>query len=161
PTGSGTAGNNMVQISGAEYDNHQIGGDGNVTRRIVSVDSNSANNRITTFLYDFRNRQTAIDGEIDLYQQRYFDNLNHIIKLERYDSNTLGHLIGRSETLFDDRSRVFRSIRYAVNPTSGAVGNALIENTWYDEVGHVLKSLSSGSQLFTKIRYDSLERTVI
>src|SRR5206468_6664255 len=37
----------------------------------------------------------------------------------------IGNLIARSETKFDDRGRVYQTIRYAVNVATGIVGNAL------------------------------------
>jgi hypothetical protein len=40
----------------------------------------------------------------------------------------IGNLIARSETKFDDRGHVYQTIRYAVNVTTGIVGNALTEN---------------------------------
>ena len=45
-----------------------------------------------------------------------------------------------------------------VDPTTGVVGNALTDNTWYDPAGNVLKSLPAGSQLFTKSVYDGVGR---
>jgi hypothetical protein len=58
----------------------------------------------------------------------------------------------------DDRGRIYRTIRYAVTPSTGAVGNSLTDNTWFDAAGNVLKSFPSGSKLFTKFVYDSLGR---
>lgn len=37
-------------------------------------------------------------------------------------------------TLFDDRGRVHQTIRYAVDPPTGTVGNSLVDNIWYDSV---------------------------
>ena len=60
----------------------------------------------------------------------------------------------------DDRSRVYQTKRYAVNVDTGAVGNALVSNTWYDAAGNTVKQQSAGSQAFTKTVYDSLGRAV-
>ena len=38
------------------------------------------------------------------------------------------------------------------------MGNSLIDNTWFDPSGNVIKSLPAGSDLFTKTEYDGLSR---
>lgn len=52
----------------------------------------------------------------------------------------------------------YQTIRYAVDPSTGTVGNSLTDNTWYDAAGNAIKQLPSGSDLFTKTDYDSLGR---
>ncbi len=160
PTGSGPP-NNMVQISGLVYDNGLAGGESNVTSQTDYVDATGLNDRVTTFLYDFRDRQTDKDGEIDLYAKQYFDNLDRVFKKERYDTSLAGNLIMRSTTSRDDRGADFQSAVYAVDPTTGIVGNALLDNTWRDAAGNEVKSLPAGSQLFTKTTFDSLGRETV
>eukprot|EP00456_Euglypha_rotunda_P020876 TRINITY_DN180_c1_g1_i14.p1 TRINITY_DN180_c1_g1~~TRINITY_DN180_c1_g1_i14.p1 ORF type:complete len:586 (+),score=81.96 TRINITY_DN180_c1_g1_i14:65-1759(+) len=160
PTGGGVdPNNNMVIVTGNEYDDGLDGGDGNLTEMTQHVDASTT--RVTTMTYDFRNRGITTDGEIDYFQKVYYDNLNRVIKTERYDTTVSGHLIARSETKFDDLSRVYQSIRYAVDPSNGTVGNSLTDNTWFDAAGNVIKSLPAGSSLFTKNVIDSLERTSV
>jgi len=168
PTGGGASGNNMVQVTGLVYDNGLAGGDSNVTQQTAYVDATGTNDRVTTFLYDFRNRRTDTDGEIDFYQRVYYDNLDRTFQTDRYNTSPhsqgggggggVGNLIGRSLASYDDRSAVFQTARYAVDPSTGIVGNALTDNTWRDAAGNVLKSFPAGSQLATKIVYDSLGR---
>jgi len=160
PTGGGTSGNNMVQVSGVEYDANLPGGDSNATKQTACVDSNSANNRVTSFLYDFRNRRTATDGEIDFYEQVTYDNLDRVVRTDRRNTTSAGNLIARSETRFDDRSRVYQSVRYGVDPTTGIVGYGLTDNTWFDAAGNVIKSQPAGSSAFSKSTYDGLGRTL-
>lgn len=148
--------NNMVLATTSVYDEGQPGGDGKLTQQSQHVDASTT--RTTSFLYDWRNRQTAVDGEIDFYEQRCYDNLDRLLRTDRRHTTASGNLVARSETLYDDQSRVFRTIRYAVDPATGAVGNSLVDNTWYDASGNTLKSLPSGSRLFTKTVYDSLGR---
>lgn len=159
PSGGGSsASNNMVVISESEYDQGQDGGDGNLTRRTLHVDA--TNVRVTRFAYDWRNRSIETDGEIDYFEKRTYDNLNRLIKTERYNTTATGNLLSRAETLFDDRSRVYRTIQYGVNPSTGAVGNALTSNVWFDASGNAIQSLLAGSKLFTKTTYDSLGRSI-
>jgi hypothetical protein len=160
PSGGGAAGNNMVQVSGVEYDSNVAGGDANATKQIAYVDSTSANNRVTTFLYDFRNRRTATDGEIDVYEQVTYDNLDRVVRTDRRNTTSAGNLIARSEVRFDDRGRVYQMLRYGVDPTTGVVGSALTDNTWFDASGNVIKSQPAGSSAFTKSTYDGLGRTL-
>lgn len=114
--------------------------------------------RTTSYTYDFRGRRTATDGEEDLYEKTYYDNLNLVTKTERYDTTANGNLISRNETKYDSRGRDYQTKRYAVDPTTGTVGNALTDNTWYDAAGNVLKQHPAGSELFSKTEYDSLGR---
>jgi RHS repeat-associated protein len=158
PAGSGSP-NNMVQITGLVYDNGLVG-DSNVTRQTDFVDTTGLNDRVTSILYDFRNRRTDTDGEIDFYAKQYFDNLDRVYKKERYNTTLSGNLIGRSIANFDDRHRVFQTIRYAVDASTGVLGNSLTDNTWFDASGNSIKSLPAGSQLAKKTVIDSLGRSV-
>ncbi|MES2790054.1 MAG: RHS repeat-associated core domain-containing protein [Planctomycetota bacterium] len=159
PTGGGALGNNMVLVVENEYDNGVDGGDGNMTSQARYVDAMTK--RVTQYLYDWRDRQIAVDGEIDFYQQMVYDNLDRVLRTDRRDTTSSGHIVGRSETKYDDQSRVFRAIRYAVNPTTGAIGNSLTDNTWFDASGNVIKSKPAGSQIFIKTVYDSLGRATV
>ena len=114
--------------------------------------------RVTTFANDFRGRRIATDGEVDFYQKNTYDNLNRVTKVERYDTDEEGNLVDRTETKFDDRGRVYQRVQHGVDPTTGDVGNALIENAWHDDAGNVIKEQPAGSKLFTKTKYDGLGR---
>ncbi len=138
----------MVLVTQREYDNDADGGDGNLTEQTQHVDGTET--RVTSFSYDWRNRRTASDGEVDFYQKNYHDNLGRVTKTERYDTTSGGNLIARSETKYDDRGRVYQTVRYAVDPSTGTVGNSLTDNTWYDAAGNTIKQLPAGSKLFTK-----------
>ena len=156
PTGGGAVGNNMVQVTELEYDGGTAGGDNNLTKQTQYA--SASDTRITSFTYDWRNRNTDTDGEIDHFQKKYYDNLNRITKTELYNTTSAGNLIERSETKFDDLSRVYRTVLYGVDPSTGTVGNSLTSNTWYDAAGNVIKQLSAGSDLFIKKSYDSVGR---
>lgn len=160
PTGGGAdPDNNMVLVTSYEYDHGQAGGDGNLTEQTQHVDADTA--RVTQFVYDWRNRRTDTDGEIDFYEKLDYDNLDRVTKTERYDTTVEGNLIARSERKYDDRGRVYQTIRYGVDPSTGAVGNALVDHTWYDAAGNAIKSLPSGAKLFTKTLYDGLGRQTV
>jgi len=156
PTGGGATGNNMVLVTEHEYDGAGDGGDNNLTKQTQHVDATTT--RVTTHTYDWRNRRTDTDGELDYYEKTYYDNVDRTTKNERYDTTVNGNLVARSETKHDDRGRVYQSIRYGVNPSTGAVGNSLTDNAWYDPAGNTIKALPAGSKLFTKNVYDGLGR---
>jgi hypothetical protein len=84
---------------------------------------------------------------VDFYEKRTYDNLHRVTKVERYNTTANGNLIARSETKFDDRGRVYQTIRYGVNPSTGSVGNSLTDNTWHDAVGNVIKMLTASQLL--------------
>ncbi|MEX2119699.1 MAG: hypothetical protein WD847_08900 [Pirellulales bacterium] len=154
----GTSDANLVAVAEYEYDSGADGGDGNLTKETQHVDGNSANDRVTVHAHDWRNRRTSTDGEIDFYQKSYFDNFGRVVKSERYDTTSSGNLLARSETKYDDRGRVFRTVRYAVDPATGSVGNSLTDDTWYDAGGNVIKHFPAGSKAFSKSVFDGLGR---
>jgi RHS repeat-associated protein len=156
PSGGGAPGNNMVQVTANQYDNGLGGGDNNLTQVTQYVDASTM--RVTTLLYDWRERRTDTDGEVDFYEQRCYDNLDRVIRTDRRDTTAAGNLVGRSTTAYDDRGWVYQTVRYAVDPTTGIVGNGLTDNTWYDASGNIFKSQPAGSQLFTKKAYDGIGR---
>jgi len=114
--------------------------------------------RVTTHSYDFRGRRIATDGEVDFYEKRTYDNLDRVTKVDRHDTTSGGNLIARSETKYDDRGRIYQSVRHGVDPSTGTVGNALTDNTWFDAAGNVIKQQPAGSKLFMKTIYDGLGR---
>ncbi len=156
PTGGGAPGNNMVQISGMVYDGGSAGGDGNLTQGTEYVDASTT--RVTSYQYDFRNRRTVTDGEVDFYQEVTYDNLDHVVRADRRNTNSGGNLISRSETKFDNRGEVYQTIRFAVNPATGSIGNSLSDNTWHDAAGNAICSLPAGSQTFSKMVLDGINR---
>ena len=159
PTGGGATGNNMVVVSANQYDGGQPGGNGNLTQQTSHV--NSSDTRVTSFTYDFRNRRTTTDGELDYFEKTYYDNLNRVIKTERYNTDENGNLLARSETLYDDFNRVYRTLQYGVDPSTGQLeGGTLEDNNFYDAAGNLLKVEPSDIELYREFAYDSLNRVV-
>jgi RHS repeat-associated protein len=156
-SGSGT--DNMRTVTASVYDNGTAGGDGNLTQVTQYVDATTT--RVTSYTYDFRNRRLTTDGEVDYFQKLMYDNLDRVITVERYNTTAGGTLIGRSETKFDDLGRVYQTIRYAVNPSTGAVGNSLTDNQWYDAAGNDMKTLPAGAKFAAKTTYDGINRPLI
>ncbi|HUY35941.1 MAG TPA: hypothetical protein VMV69_24590, partial [Pirellulales bacterium] len=156
PTGGGAPGNNMVVVTENEYDGGMASGDGNMTQLTQHVDA--VTSRVTAFGFDWRNRQTVVDGEVDLYAVKTLDNLSRQFQLDRHDTTASGNLIARNQTNWDDRSRKFQSIVVGVDPSTGLTTNSLVGNFWFDPSGNPIKSLLSGSQLFAKSVFDGAGR---
>ena len=158
PTGGGIRPNNMVLVTENEYDAGCCRGSGNLTQVTQWVDANTS--RVTNYGYDWQNRRVVVEGEEGFYQKLYYDNLGNNIRTEQYDGGPTGNLIALSETAYDALGRVYQQTTYGVDPATGAIGNALTANTWYDLAGNVIKQQPAGSQGFTKTAYDSLGRVV-
>ena len=152
PTGGGAdPNNNMVLVTENQYDNGQAGGDGNLTRQTQYVSDSET--RVTDFTYDWRSRRTTTDGEMDFYEQVTYDNLDRAIETERYDTTSSGNLVSRQETLIDDRGRLYRMIRWAVDVSTGSVGNALVDDFWLDAADR--DELRRGQALYSVFRLNS------
>ena len=158
PTGGGASGNNMLLLSENQYDGGSDGGDGNLTRQTQHVDDTTT--RVTQYLYDWRNRQTAADGELDFYEQQFYDNLDRTVLAERRDGSASGQLLSRQEMLYDNRGRVYRTIRYGVDPNTGSVTGQQNQDQFYDAGGNVLRQEPAGAMEYQEFEYDSLGRRV-
>jgi RHS repeat-associated protein len=152
PGGSGGA-NNMRKIRTLAYDGGNDKGDGNLTQ--MTLHENASVNRVTGYGYDWRNRRTSVDGEIDFYEAYDHDNLDRVVKVERRNTTGGGALVSLAETFYDRLGRVYRTKQYS---SQGTGGPALTSDTWFDAAGNVIKQASPGSRLFQKSEYDSLNR---
>ncbi|MBN2579528.1 MAG: autotransporter-associated beta strand repeat-containing protein [Pirellulales bacterium] len=165
----GPADTDMVCTASYEYD-----ANGNVTQVTQHVDSDSDNDRITEYGYDWRNRlvTTLVDGgsgttHVYTFTQYSYDNLDRNTQTENYsdtdgDLATTGDqkLLTKSTTAYDARGRVYQTSTYSVDitQTPSVVGDALTSNAWYDAAGNVIKQQAAGSDTFTKYVYDGLGR---
>ncbi|MEZ5942930.1 MAG: RHS repeat-associated core domain-containing protein [Planctomycetaceae bacterium] len=151
---SGGGFDNMVVIATNVYDD-----DGNRTLQTLNVDGSTT--RVTVMGYDFRSRLTTIDGEVDYFEKRYYDNLSRMTQVDRYNTTAAGKLIAQQFTYFDDLSRVYKTVRKEVDPATGNTGNELVTLNWYDESGNLAKSQPSGSDLWSKTSYDGIGRQTV
>ena len=177
PTAGGT--NNMAQLVANQYDGGSDGGDGNLTQATRYVDSSTT--RVVRHGYTHRNnlRWTLVSegsGGRQTYTYNYYDNLDRITQTESYhdvdadgvyidddndgDGQNDDILLARDETSYDERGRVWQTTTHEVDPDDGSVGNSLVNKTWYDDAGNVVKSLPAGSSAFSKTVYDGLGRPV-
>jgi RHS repeat-associated protein len=154
PAGTGSP-NNMVKVSENQYDSGGIG-DGNLTQVTQYVSATSGDTRVTAYGYDFRDRRTSMTDATSRYTVYTLDNLDRLTQTQSYATNG-GTLIGQGQSNYDDRNRVYQQLTYAVDPSTGTVGNALIANNWYDYSGNLIQSIAAGDgQVFTKQTYNGV-----
>ena len=151
PTGGGASGNNMLLVTESSYDL-----DGRLTATTQHVSQTQT--RTTGFGYDWRGRRTSVTGELGLYEGATYDNLDRSVMTERYDGSASGRLLARSETAYDDRGRVYRTLRHAVDPATGAIGSSLVDNLWYDQSGNLVTREPDGVMSRSEFTYDPLGR---
>jgi hypothetical protein len=129
-------------------------GDGNLTA--ISQYAGSSDQRITLYGYDFRDRRTSMTDATSRYTVYTYDNMDRQTEVQSY-STSGGTLYAQGKTNYDDRGRVYQTLTYAVDPSTGTVGNALTSNSWYDPSGNLLQQIAQGAgTVFTKSSYNGL-----
>ncbi len=156
PTGGGASGNDMVLMVAMQYDGGSDGGDGNLTRQTEHVDASTT--RVTDYAYDWRNRQTETDGELDFFEKRVYDNLDRVTRVDRHDTNGSGNLVSRHDTAFDNRGYVYRTTHHAVDRDTGNVTGQQVEDFTYDISGNLVHQEPAGTMDEQSLEYDSLGR---
>lgn len=155
PDGSGGS-NNMVRVSTRQYDLGIAGGNGNLTGFTLYVSGSES--RETQFGYDWRNRQTIIDGEENIYRNVTYNNQDQALVTQTYDGSSSGTLLSKSEKFYDILSREYRDKTFAVSGGSVALSRFLESDTYYDATGQTIKQRAPGSKAWRKTVFDSLGR---
>ena len=155
---TGTADANLVTVSTSEYD-----ANGNVTKTTSMVDGTTANDRVSYFRYDWRDRQTetdASDGTVLIRTRRTYDNRGNVTQADEYThSYASASLINRAESFFDGRNRQYRTIRYGVEVGTGTLQPALTSEIYFDQAGRTVRSTPAGKVGFSVVEYDTAGRT--
>ena len=155
PTGGAAPDNNMVCVSSQAYD-----AAGRLIQQTQHVDADAFHDRVTTTGYDTLGRVSSVAGPDGTQQQFVYDNLDRQIVAQTFAAGPAGLvLIARSDTLYDDLGRVYRTLTYVVDD-DGTCHDPQAANTWYDCSGNAIKQQGPGSRVFTKTLIDSVGRTV-
>ncbi len=78
--------------------------------------------------------------------------------MDRHNTTPSGNLVARTATNYDNRGRIYQRVVYAVDPSTGNVGNSLTDNTWYDPSGNVAQEQPAGSGAVQALVRDALGR---
>jgi len=157
--GPATTSNNMRPISSQVYTPNCACPDPETVTQYVQ--DSSFYDRVTTYHYDFRNRLTAVQGELNFYERRTYDNLDRLVQVNRFNGppnhpTTPTNYLTQNKIYFDNRNNVYLRERYAVS--GGAVqSEKLSENNWYDAAGNLVRQVAMGAKderAFTKWSYD-------
>lgn len=163
-TGTNDSGSpNMEPIEVLAYDNSK---DGRLTTRTRYAANGSGSPRVTTYDYDARNRLTLTLNPAAPHQLNLLDNMGRVLATAMYSSTsgldglddpttTDTNRMSLSETLYDERGRVWRTVRHKIDQADGSDDATLESQSWFDDMGRVIKS--QGEQL-TKTAYDRLGR---
>ena len=165
PTNGGADGNNLKAVSLLEYDDGNAGGNGNLTEQTTPVDDNSANDRVMSYTYDYRDRQTQAetsDGSTTFRTVQTYDNADNVLTVTGYHTNTnAANRISFQSTDYDARSRPFQVTTSGVDPSNGNLTEDLIAGTWYDPDGNTIQQTQAGNGSASKTAYDGLNRPTI
>jgi RHS repeat-associated protein len=158
---SGTASDNMVQTGAKEYDGGIAGGDGLLTTETLFEFAHgdaAVTARRTVSSYDWRNRKITETNELNVVTIFAHDNSGNVVLEEKHSDGTGGTLISKTELRHDARGNKFRELIYSVS--GGSAGNAIANDSWFDENGNVIKERKAGQRVFTKTVRDGLNRIV-
>ena len=133
PAGSGSP-NNMVQITANVYDGGSAGGDGNLTQVTQFVSATSGDTRVTSYGYDFRDRRTSMTDATNRLTVFTYDNLDRQTQVQSYATSG-GTLFAQSQFNFDDRSRLYQILKYAVDPSVTSANAILVDGVSYSLIG--------------------------
>lgn len=168
---SGTGPDNMTKTETREYDGGPSASGGNSFLTTVTQDadgnwSTTTDQRVSTMVYDFRGRVLVRNNPVSPHQRMKYDNSGRTVAVGGYSatatsgsdpSSTATARLSLSETSYDERGQVFRTVRHEVTQSTGALGSSITDNTWYDAVGRAIAT--AGSRI-TKTQYDRLGRAI-
>ena len=165
PGNGGANGNNMKPVRLEEYDDGNAGGNQNRTKVTLPVDDNAANDRVTDFLYDFRNREIdtrTSDGTTLFIAVTAYNNVDDILSQTAYHTTPVAaNRIAFSEQIHDLRSRVFEEKIYGVDPATGNLTHALVAGTWFDPDDNIISQTPAGRSSATKTQFNGRNLPVI
>ena len=118
------------------------------------------NDRVTSYGYDFRDRQTSTTDATGRYTLNTLDNLGRATTVAMYNNIGDDAVTVRNDTAYDNRSQVYQTTGWSVDPTTGMLGNSLVSNTFYDQSGNVIESLPAGSPGVQPNTYDGIGRQI-
>ncbi len=161
----------MVKTTTMVYDAGGSKANSLLTTRTADADGNwgtTGDQRVTTYIYDARNRAVVTTNPQSPHSVVKYDNLSRVVASASYSStsgftaatdptSTATGRLSLSETSYDGVGRTWKSVTHKVLVADGSFNttNDLITYTWYDAAGRVMKSMGSS---ISKTAYDRLGR---
>lgn len=152
-----------------EVGNHRL------TLRVVDENGDwtgTGDQRNTTNIYDYRGRSIVQSNPVSPHGVSKYDNRGRRIASGTFSStsgmtaatdptSTTTNRLSLSETFFNERGQVWKSLQHMVLQTGGSAGtysggDDMITLNWYDKNGRNIKS--TGPDGLRKIAYDRLDR---
>ena len=155
PDGEPATGNNLVLVEDHAYAIDSVTGTQVIT---IGRHPNDAETRETVLNFDWRNRLSTLT-EAGTFKETYtYCNLGGLTVTKRENITTeTPTLLWLRKQMLDSRGRVYQTRRYSA---LGEAGNCLVDDTWYDPAGNLIKQQKAGGQAFEKMTYDSLNRLI-
>jgi RHS repeat-associated protein len=110
-----------------------------------------------TFVFSrIYNRKVGTTDPIGRHFADTYDKVDRHTQSQGYATEG-GTLFAQRQTKWVDRGRTYQTLKFAADPSTGTVGNALIANIWRDPSGNVLQSIGEGDgKAFTKQTYNGV-----
>jgi YD repeat-containing protein len=180
------ASSNMTALTQNLYDGatsttSPVVGDSNLTQTTDFSGSGAGHpDRTSQLFYDWRDRLVARKDGVQTTETAgvnrpifytTYDNLDEDIQDQRFtgDGVTITYSNGvpvapsasllrtQTQSVFDDQRRVYQSLVFDVNQSTGAPGNPLTTGFWFDHRGNTIEQADPGGAV-TKTQYDGAGR---
>ncbi|MEM8875272.1 MAG: RHS repeat-associated core domain-containing protein [Planctomycetota bacterium] len=182
PGNGGAGGNNMEQVAAYVYDGGNVG-DSNLTKQTLEP-GDTADDRVTEFYHDWRNRQVAVkrgvgaseSSSLDVQRRIEFtqyDDQDRVLRWSDYDGDDVDVIyvdgvptldsadldMRRARTVYsyDERGRLYESEQKNVDPVTGNTTTGLKTRYWYDGRSNVVKQVEPTSAALEYV-YDGAGR---
>jgi hypothetical protein len=158
PDGFSAPGNNMQNTVTNVFDNGDpVGGNNLLTSTIQHIDFTAANDWLSQYAYDFRNRRTTTTAFTvpdstnfgsSIVTFNILDNLGRVTQTRQYNTSMIStNLIRQRYLLFDWLGRSYQTQIWGVSLGSGALSDPLTGNTWFNALNQPVKQAAPGGSL--------------
>jgi hypothetical protein len=155
----------MVKTEALVFDGGNDDGNGNLTTRTIYVEDSATDKRESTMSYNWRDWLIAEVNPVAPHLVHSYDNQARRTATAGYSSSsglgassvptTATNRVSYDETYYDEKGRVWKTVRHEIDVSDGSDDDSLDAESWYDEEGRVVKR--DGEQL-QKWRFDRLGR---
>jgi hypothetical protein len=154
---------NIVKVEATTFDTNSY-----VTARTAYIQDSTTGQRVTSYTNDAFGRPVIIGNPLAPHALNAYDNLGRVTGSAQFSSTsgltvtsnpltsgTMSNRLAASATKYDERGRVYQTVRYKIDASDGSDDDTLTTDSWYSEDGKLWKR--DGEQL-QKFAYDRLGR---